>query len=716
MIHRRPLLLSALAAAACTVSPSDGSTAPGRARDARNQITLTDASASSATNYPARIGRPFMRGEITGSPQAVIGGQRLATQADIKTRWPDGSVQHAVLSFVVPRIPALGSATVSFVNGTAGAAAPLSAAQMLAPEFDFDAVLEVSANGQTQTASARKMLQSGDFTVWCQGPVATTIILADHSQRRAYDLGFDNLRSIRPIFHATFWPGIGLVQVRVIAENANTEAMQDVSYAATIRLGMNKPRDVFHQALVTHYGGTRWTRAFALGAAPTPSMDIDHNLAYLAATRALPNYDTSLEVPEAEIGRFYAIWSKLPRNLYDASGWTQYMPSTGGRNDLGPNPEAVTKWLFTGDHRLFEMVSVMAEQAAAWPLHAREGNPAKRFDAARTVPALGHPVSIFARPSVWLFDARAASRPEDAAPVRGDRLLDANRRVGGGWISDGAHQPDPFSALYLLTGDYYALEETQFWAAVQALSYDPVYRGPSPSGAFMDQVRGSAWVLRNRVNAAWLTPDAMPEKAYFATIVDHAIALWEGIHDIRGTASEGTPLWRYGQERKLTSPLHFFAEQAVGGGEGFKPGAATTASALWQNYMLIFELGRSEELGFATGRLTSWLGHLLTSQFSDPAAYSPYNIQRYWTPVRGADRAFLQSWAATLPIYVNQATPEPLAGDACDGYGAYAYGASTVLVREPGGAEAFGWLKTNMYDRYRPKFAACPKWALKPRA
>jgi hypothetical protein len=63
-----------------------------------------------------------MRGEIAGVPQALLDGVRLPTQADVKLRWPDGSVKHAILSFVLPRIPSNGTLKISFANqdGRAG--------------------------------------------------------------------------------------------------------------------------------------------------------------------------------------------------------------------------------------------------------------------------------------------------------------------------------------------------------------------------------------------------------------------------------------------------------------------------------------------------------------------------------------------------------------------------------------------------------------------
>jgi hypothetical protein len=679
----------------------------------RDVIQLRNASGSALREYPMRIGRPFVSGEIRSLPQAAIGTTRLPTQADVKTSWPDGSVQYAILSFVVPQIRAGGSVMIGFVNGELAAITPMSTQEMLDRSFDFDGLLEITQQGQTRKASARAMLEAGDFTVWCDGPIATTVLIADHSAARKYDLGFDELRSVRPIFHATFWRGLRKVQVRAIGENANTETLQDLDYSLVLRAGVAAPVEVFRQDSVPHYAATRWTKSFWIGGAPDPRVDIDHGLAHLAATRAFPNFDASLRVPDQVVARTYVDWQKRPKGLYDPGGWVKYMPTTGGRDDIGPYPSMVTKWLYTGDHRLFEAVSTMADLAGAWPLHVREGDPHKHFDANGRVPGIGRVLSVHARPSLWLLDERSRSAPEDRVSIHGQRILsNTYPKTNGGWDSDGSHQPDPYSALYMLTGDPFSLEQAQFWAASQALKYDPEHKRIPDSGNFMDQVRGCAWVLRNRVHAAYLSPDETPEKAYFKGLVDDVIGFWEGRVSIRGTPFEGKPTWQSGQKEVFASPLHFFADQPI---RDRKELHASTEGALWEHYMLIFELGRSKEKGFLTGPLLSWLAVVLTGQFKEGPAYSPYNLGRYWTGVRDNQHQFFQTWTATLASYKEPQAPTALGQNVADGYATYAYAASTMITGEPGGANAYDWLRKKLYDPLHDRFAENPKWAFLPR-
>ncbi len=684
-----------------------------------NSITVSDASGEGISNCPLRIARPFIRGEIHGIPQAVIEGNPVPTQVDVKTRWPDGSVQHAILSFIILRLHGDTPLKIGFAPQSAAPEPAIDPAQFLAPRFNFDAQIQITRDGKTEAVSARKMLEDGSFVTWCKGPIATTLILADHSVRRKYDFGFESLRPIRPIFHATFWPSIGQVFVRAVAENSNTESLQDVEYDVRLTAGHESPGEMFRQAGIIHQAGTRWTRRFWIGANHLPQLDIDHNIAYLAATRAFPNFDSSLRIPEGVLAETYNKWLAKPRNLYDRGDWMKGMGSSGGRDDIGPYTGYEGKWLLSGDRRMLEIVETQADLAGAWPLQVREGNAQKRYDRAQKVSALGRPISIFARPSLWLLDDRDKSNPQDSVPVHGARITVPGSHPWEGWDVDNAHTPDPYSALYTLTGDYFALEQLQLWVSALALRFDPGYKGPAPSGGIFDQVRGDAWGLRDRVHAATLSPDGTPEKQYFRGLIDDAVAYWEGAHNIHGTQFDGTPLWTFARGRwPADNPLHVFGENPKDKSNTpdiLNLSEVGTAAPLWQTYLLIFELGRAREQGYPTGALLSYCAKVLTGQFAESATYNPYNIARLSVGVRDREGRYFKTWTEALRSYNDPVPPPKFVYDPCDGYSLYAYGASTMIVHEPGGAAAYEWLRDHVYEPMRQEIGNCGKWAYLPR-
>jgi len=342
---------------------------------------------------------------------------------------------------------------------------------MLSSAFDFDAQMVLSG-GVNAVASARTMISNwngtsdsdlGPVKLWTKGPIATTLILADHSANRVYDIGSDGNRSIRPIFHVTFWPAINKVRVRFVGENANTIALQDQSYGLALKLGASSPQTVYTKPSLTHHAASRWTKDFWQGGAPG-SIAIDHNIAYLAQTRFIPNYDTTKRIPDSAIVAEYTAnddaWTKQPRDLYDAGRWQKGMPAPGGRPDLGPYPKWTVAWLYTGDLRMREETFGSADLAAAWPMHLREGNAAKTLDVAGTVPGIGRVLSVCSHPTISLW-----SGYDYPYTVVQDRVTPVGPVTDGGWYPDGAHQPDPFSPQYTLTGDFFYLEEMQFWAS-----------------------------------------------------------------------------------------------------------------------------------------------------------------------------------------------------------------------------------------------------------
>src|SRR5262249_34960836 len=81
-----------------------------------NSVTIIEKAGTASVNYPIQIGRPFVQGEIRNFPQAIVGNAPTLTQADVKSRWPDGSVKHAILSFLIPRLEARGRLKITFRN------------------------------------------------------------------------------------------------------------------------------------------------------------------------------------------------------------------------------------------------------------------------------------------------------------------------------------------------------------------------------------------------------------------------------------------------------------------------------------------------------------------------------------------------------------------------------------------------------------------------
>jgi hypothetical protein len=172
-------------------------------------------------------------------------------------------------------------------------------------------------------------------------------------------------------------------------------------------------------------------------------------------------------------------------------------------------------------------------------------------------------------------------------------------------------------------------------------------------------------------------------------------------------------LWRYGRKTPFEPPLRQFNESPPRPNLGLKVELMQTDTALWQDYMILFELGRAKEKGFPTGPLLTWLAPVLTGQFQDPQ-YDPANLTRYVHPVRDASGAFYRRWSDMLPVFQGPLTPLSQ-HDVGDGYGNHAYAASTMITHETGGGVAYAWLREHVYEAERRGYAENPKWAFLPR-
>jgi len=618
-----------------------------------NTLTITEIDGLSSSNYPVQLGRPFKKGEIPGYPQVLLNGAPVLTQADVKQRYSDGSVKHAVISFYIPQLNANEVKTVSFMNQAGGNNSSfLTTPQMLSASFDFDARVQLT-NGSTLNCDARSMLQNNDLSYWLQGSVATSVILCDDSLSRQYDVGYDSYRSFHPIFQATFYPLINKTRVRFIGEIANTEALQDMSYDLSLSVGNQNSVAVYSKSNVSHYAGSRWTKEYWIGGAPS-RIAINHNLAYLKETMFFPNFDVTKNIQANIITADYTNWNASAHDIYDAGFWTKAMGSPGARPEIGPLPGWDVQWLYTGDARSTEIAEGQAQLAASWPVHMREGNPGKLYLRNNTsVYALGKPFSITDRPSLCIACGLnyAYTLPQDA-------IVPVGTTSSGGWNPEDAHQPDAFSAHYILSGDPFYLEEMFFWASWSAAYLNgaaTMYdwgRGPTGAeGGLTGQIRAQAWVFRNRCITAFCTPDNMVEKNFYETLVHDAIEIWEGGHNITGSPNFNSPNWNWGKQYRYNSmgnpPLNqwergnqAFAQASY----GIDPAVSAEAISNFEQHYLMYSLGRSKELGYASDSVVGYLAKNYIGQASG-AGYNKYLLCNGRIPTVDMAGNYFNTWS-----------------------------------------------------------------------
>jgi hypothetical protein len=697
-----------------------------------NSIVIRSASTSTQSDVPIQIGRAFVRGEVLQTPSLSAGGVVLESQSQVKSRWPDGSVKFAVLSFSLPSLQSGQSVTVNIGNTSATTSSVgLTAVEMQTAKFDFDARIKItSPTGATQTASALQMLKNGHYQVWSQGPVATTIVLADHSAARTYDIGFDANRSFRPIFHATFWNKTGKVKVRFAGEISNTQSLQDMGFAVELSTGKVNPVVAYKQDQFTQHFGSRWTKQAWMNGTP-PQIGIQHNVGYLAKTMAIPNFDASISVSDQAVNDVYALWQTKPRALMEPGAWLKYMPGAGGRPDIGIITTWHALWLYSGLPQAEEMALAQSDLASAWPMHFREGDSGRFFDRARTVPAIGKPLSLNGRPT--MMTAKGNMNIQSTDIKLEDRLNFVGTATNQEWYADGSHQPDPFSVSYLLTGDPWYLEQMQFWASWGALtplnfSGNNWGRGPTlfNGNIAMLDPRHQAWLLQNRLTAAYFSPDGSSEKLYFSKLVEDALAIFEGMRAVSNPVYGQTPEYAWGAKegrgyygaRGSVPPIKSWdiGITAYGTETSFNAGTVTLGTATWQQYFMMLALSRAKDYGFGAEPLLKDFSQFLTKMFTDPGVDRAWSAA-YVVPVQYTNGQYLTSLSEAQSVKSSTFNTADWfnywIGNLEQGYTIVAYAAATVAAPYDASGETWRYFKDNVGTK--ANFAANPKWAILPR-
>lgn len=680
----------------------------------------------SLNGQPVTISRFFAQGEIARCAQAVIDGQALPTQCDEKTRWPDGSLQHALLTFAAD-VPAGGSVEVSFHDqqapGTDGA---LGAEQMLAfADGSWGARIEASTEAGRHGVDAREMLRAGQFRYWMKGPLATQVIVEGRRDAPetlfAYDFGWrctencagqgyanaswedvtgSGKAPMHPIFVLTFYTGRPGVKVEFILENQWADKLADQRY--DLRLVGGQEETLFEMPGLVQASKTRWRKVFWSGAAPAgwkseaePGLVVDHNLPYLTYSRAIPNYDSSLKVSDAAVraelrefqSRVVDGEPQFCRSVTFCGQWWRYFGTAGARGELAVLPRWYLKYLYTSDPSLYGVMVGNALASGAMPIHVRESRTDRTFLKDAPLSALGLPLSIEARPTVRAFTETGQTRPDDRLGFTSTVQCLEQSSFGctsfapgaqrtpetvADWKVDLSHQPSINYVPYLVTGDYYFLEEMYFWASYNAAYYIPSARCGdycrgnewgflhSPGG-----IRAEAWGLRNIAHAAMMAPAGTPEKAYYTRILENNIAIREGYFDIRdgaffepnpgGTAEDPCPAAGYNPERstrwcwgrvtigrRANNPLRF-AHFGMTGWSGITATKVGSGDSIWMNNFYRVALGHIGELGFPVERIRQEFNRPLINQVLD-SQYNPYLASEYMFAVRREDGSFIDNW------------------------------------------------------------------------
>lgn len=544
-----------------------------------NTIRIHEAGGAPQTNRPFTVLMLFIEGEI---PQGMYPKPRVngtvpaAWQTDIKSRWPDGSVLSAFVSFPVS-LAANGSVAVDFVpdpnachlgsQATCEAAALNQAGMLNFLGGNWNARIRGTANSIEYTVDARTMIGNGDWRYWLRGPVVTRVIVRKNGFD--YDFGWqwngtnwqaptdDRFRSVHPMFELSFYPGWNGVETGFRVENSWWRKLQTLKLkleflagnpAAPIYAKTNY--DLESKAASSYYG---WS-----GAEPGAVL-VDRNFPYLVATRILPPYDLNIQINTSIITSYLNQWPANvgtddfnrpdPRSCTTQNPCAYIktdMPGTGDHPNFGIIPRWQIAYLYAmGDSRFsvtqrlqaFERLIVGSGDAAVTiPIHYRESLTGMTPDYRNyfnwpedtATPSFGQIKSISAHPD-GRFGNFDNSGPYPALYVCSG--CPARTHI---WLPDGAHWPSLYSVPYILTGRWTYLMSMQQAAALWIGWDNPGYARHNGWGIFYDGAnpRGPARMMKEVMWAYLLSPES-PEREYFASILRNNDAAYEGLFNIR---------------------------------------------------------------------------------------------------------------------------------------------------------------------------------------
>jgi len=604
---------------------------------------VTDSVFSQSTqgqhDVAVTFGQVFKDGDVPrgATLAATLDGQPITLQVNPKATNPDGSLRHAVLTAMVPSLPAGAKLPLTLYTGTALTGPTIGLSQLLAT--GYDAKVSLNIGGTLYTASARALLQAANLSgacaawdpqcnVWLSGPLASEWVV--NGPVTASNGTSPNLRvyfAVRAYSNGT--PGtIGRVRTDIIVENSDAFAPQtQPQYTATLTSGTAS----YTSPALTQYTATRWHKVLWWNN-DEPQVYLQQDTQYIQDSKAVSRY-----MPLTPDESFLAGLRQSCAPLQNCDQ-TRTMSNTGAQAAIGPLPRWTSVYIVDPDVRAYNWMLANTDALGAYSIHYRDA-------------ATGWPVSIQRHPYVtvqdWAYANSVAKQTSAKGALYKADLLPGcvNNAVVTGcstaWYGTGnpnkwdvEHQPAQSYVPYMVTGDYFYMSELAFSASLNELFPNETYRGFSQLliENTYSSVRAKAWTLRNMAEAAYLLPDGYPLKAEFNAAVNDSLADWNEKYSNNPSANS----------LHVTKGSDVYS---VNGGN--KNGVAP-----WQHNFLTWSAGHVAELGFSGApAFRNWLAEfevgLMTDWQRDAAhGYCWLEASAYSIQVEDAAGNWLPSYTA----------------------------------------------------------------------
>ncbi len=438
-------------------------------------VTVTSNKSSDQTAVPVTFGQIFKQGDVpagTGIAARLTDGTILPLQVDRKATHDDGSLRHAILTTKLDIAGTASKVVILSQYSDSAAGSSFSLSDLL--NRGFDATVNLDLDGVRYRASAADFLANRSPKRWLSGALVSEWIVGGPLTRADNGNAHPHLAAY---FHVRAY-SLDRVRVDVVIENNWTFELNPTAF--TYNVSINVGSSSYSVNNLTQHHHTRWHRVLWWGT--DPALLVTHDGEYLQASKAVPNYQKGLSPSENYLNSMTQSVDPM-----DNADLRTYFPDVGYGSQIGPLPQWDATYVVSGDRRALRSVLANASAGGAYSVHYRDKST-------------GYPVSLETYPRLSLNGWRDEVPPESDVrnPLR----------------EDGAHQPSIGFLAYLTTGDYFYLEEIQFWANRNMLFNNPNGR-QDEKGIFTGENRNQVWSIRSLAQAAYITPDDHPMKQYF---------------------------------------------------------------------------------------------------------------------------------------------------------------------------------------------------------
>lgn len=507
-------------------------------------VPFTLTSVVGGANRPWAFGHAFKQGDVPSG--ASIASTIGEFQSTATTYWPDGSVKHAIIAGRTTLTANVATPiTLAIGAGTGGSNLTESELSSWLP------TTTITVGSHTTTLNSLIGTLALYRTV-CSGPVMSNWIYR---------------QAVTGSNHLVIWADVrlykgGQVEILPWIENAYflVASPTAVTQACSVSIGGSV---VFPSTAITFYHHTRVLlvngRTDGYWTGTDPQITPKHDLAYLRATKLVPNYGWTS--PSA--ARLNALTQSYTPNTYAG---VPLMTSSGGDSSAilgftGSAPDVM--YVATGDIRAYKGALTMSFAGGTWDVHYRDEttNEPFRFD----------------------------TYPTASLQIQQTPVVPTGTGGDSNWGATGSrtsHQMSRGFLAWIISGRWWHLDEALFWSGINYLVQTTASRlnagGVIRSTAGANTDRGAAWGLRQLAQALAITPTTHP-------CYPGLVASWEANTQWYSDQVTGAGEW---VNNLGVLPYYGTKFQFV---YGYHPGYADIAG--WMQMMLVQVWGYSWDLG-----------------------------------------------------------------------------------------------------------------------